>query len=607
MCGIAGIANRAGPVSQQQLELMAARLDHRGPDDHGFHIRQHVGLVHTRLSIIDLSGGHQPLFARDQSLALVANGEIYNYIELRTELEQAGYTFATHSDCEVILHAYCEYGESFLDRIFGMFAFALFDGRTEQLILARDRLGIKPLFIAHNRQGLAFASEIKALLGFFEQLPDIDPDGLVQFLQNQFNNGQTTIFRNIERVLPGEAVMIQHGAIRKRWFYWQASAIKPVDCSYEDAAARFEPLIETVMRQHMRADVPFGLFLSGGLDSSVVLALLHRYRDEPVRTFSVGFPGTSVGSELEFAGQLARQYGSQHTVIKPSAEDMFHRLPHAVWAADDLMRDNANLPTSLLAESAARELKVVFTGEGSDEVFAGYGRYRKTPFELMLKNLFKPGSGGFRIRPNFGRHLQHTLFGRDLRAAADRARQPFIDAWQACRHDWSNIQRMQYTDIMTALADNLLVKVDRMLMAWGLEGRVPFLDHRIVEFGLALPDRLKIEHRQGKAFLRRWIAADLPGDHLQRKKKGFSVPVGEWLHGDYLHRLGRVLKQHPAIREWFVTAAIDDLIQQHRKKDASRHLLALLQFALWHEIFIENKGQKPPPLIDPLDLIDHYT
>jgi len=603
MCGIAGIFSTTGPENRKLLETMGTTLSHRGPDDIGIYQAGNVGLVHTRLSIIDLSGGHQPLAANDGKLQLIANGEIYNYIELRAELEQRGHSFSTHSDCEVILHAYREYGENFLDYIFGMFAFALYDQEQQQLILVRDRLGIKPLFIAHTPNGLAFASEIKALLPAFPNPPDINPEGLAQYLQNQFSSGRTTIYKSIERLLPGEIAYLRAGAINKRYHYWSANNIAPARIVGPEAAyEQFSELMAVVMQQHMRSDVPFGLFLSGGLDSSLLLALLSKYSNEPIRTFSVGFPDSSVGSELSAAEQLAQHYHSQHTVITPDADDMFQRLPFCTWAADDLMRDNANLPTALLAEQAASELKVVFTGEGNDEIFAGYGRYRPGRIESLLKSIVYPGSGGFRTSGTFSSTHISNLFGPELRQAAKTSRKPFIEAWQSSHPDWSALQRRQYTDIQTALPDNLLPKVDRMLMGWGIEGRVPFLDHRVVEFGLALPDPMKIANHQGKVFIRRWAESLLPHDTIWRKKRGFHVPIGDWMRGEILNRMEQVLPKHSAINTWFDPTAVTQLIKQQRQgNSSSRRLMTLLQFAIWHQIFIQNKGERPPTLVDPVD------
>lgn len=601
MCGIAGIYATDGAPCAEVLQAMASRLSHRGPDHHAACIVDDTGFAHTRLSIIDLAGGDQPLYADDGRLVLIANGEIYNHLELRADLEKRGRVFATRSDCESILHAYAEYGDAFLERLCGMFAFALYDRSRRRLMLARDRLGIKPLFLARYNDGFAFASELKAFVPLLGK-PRVNPVALAQYLQSQFSTGQDTIWSGVERVQPGEVVVFEDGRMVRR-MYWSARAIAPQRISHEAAAARFDELFDLVVRQHMRADVPFGLFLSGGLDSSILLAMLSRHKGEAIRTFSVGFDDSKRGTELDLAQALAERYGSEHTVLRPAGAEMLQRLPLCVWAADDLMRDFANMPTLLLAEAAGRELKVVFSGEGGDEVFGGYGRYRAPPVERWLKQLFFPGSGGFRVSGNFRGKLARQVFGPALLEAAHEWRKPFVDAWQACPREWSDLQRMQYVDLATALPDNLLVKADRLLMAHGVEGRVPFLDHRIVEFGLSLPDELKISDRQGKLFLRRWSQSLLPEDHLRAPKRGFNVPVDAWLRGDALDRLERALTRAEGLREWVKPHAIHHLAQlQRRSHNVTKNLSALLQFAIWHRIFVDGDGTRPAPQ-DPIAFI----
>ncbi|MDF9393482.1 MULTISPECIES: asparagine synthase (glutamine-hydrolyzing) [Methylococcus] len=604
MCGIAGLFNCNLPADRLRLDQAVAKLAHRGPDDRGLFLDGRFGMGHTRLAIIDLAGGHQPLFSKDRGLALIANGEIYNFVELRAELEALGHGFQTHSDSEVILHAYLAFGDSFLERIHGMFAFALYDAAEGRLILARDRLGMKPLFLAWLPDGIAFASEIKALLPLLDQPPAIDPQGLAQYFQNQFSTGATTVFSGVERVLPGEAVIIEAGRVARRFRYWSPLAIRTEPLDFDEAAARFDTLMERVMVEHMRSDVPVGLFLSGGVDSSLLLALLSRYSDQPIRTFSVGFPGTSLTNELPLAKDLARRFGSRHREIRPDPKDIFHSLPLTVWAADDLMRDNANLPTSLLARAAGEELKVVFSGEGGDEVFAGYGRYRTSPLERLFKGLLAPGSGGFRTRGSFRGHWPKTLFGPTLLAASQHARRPVLESWREAPHGWSDLQRMQYVDLRHALPDNLLVKADRMLMAWGVEGRLPFLDHRIVEFGLGLPDRLKVAGRQGKLFLKRWGERLVPPEQLYARKRGFHVPLSEWLDEPFLKRLAQILPEHPALTPWLKPDGIRMLIADCREeRQGSAMLWAILQFAIWHQLFIAGSGERPAPLTDPLEFL----
>ncbi len=601
MCGIAGVLKQAGVVEEALLHQMAAALYHRGPDHAGLHLEGPLGLGHSRLSIIDLAGGDQPFVSEQDGLVLVANGEVYNHIELRTELEKAGREFQTHSDCETILHAYAVYGDDFLPHVGGMFAFALYDRVRQRLILARDRLGMKPLFLAHTPDGIAFASEIKALLPALGQKPVVNPAALIQFLQNQNATGRETLFDGVEQLLPSEYQVIEQGRVVDRKRYWSALDIETRDIDYQQAEAEFDVLMEQVMIEHMRADVPFGLFLSGGVDSTTLLALLSRYKDEPIRTFSLGFPDSSVGDELSTAESIARHFNSQHTIICPTGEQMLNRLVYSAWTADDLMRDFANLPTSLLAEEAAKELKVVFSGEGGDEVFAGYGRYRPGRLEVLLKGVIHPGSGGFRTGGNFRGSLAKQLFSEKLLSVADQWRQPIIDAWQATPKQWSELQRRQYVDLTTALPDNLLVKADRMLMGWSLEGRLPFVDHRVVEFGMSLPDHLKIESKQGKMFLKKWASRYLPNEHFWQKKRGFKVPVADWMHGEYLQRVAVALQASPAIQEWMRPEGLKSLItRQQVKGDVTKNIFALLQFAIWHRLFIEGDGLRPPALVDPV-------
>ena len=602
MCGIVGQFRQTGPVQRQRLETAVGRLAHRGPDERGTHLAGSVGLGHTRLSIIDLAGGHQPLRTADGALTLIANGEIYNFVELRAALQARGHVFLTHSDSEVILHAYREYGETFLDHIQGMFAFALHDPARDRLILARDRLGIKPLFLAVEPDGVSFASEIKGLLPLLTAAPEINPAGLAEYLQNQFATGATTLLRGIERVLPGEAVWIESGRIVRRQRYWSPLTVRPRDIGHEEAAREFDGLMDRVITEHMRSDVPFGLFLSGGIDSTLLLAQLSRRSEQPIRTFSVGFPGSSLKDELPQALAMSRRYGSRHQEIRPDAEAIIHSLPLTVWAADELMRDNANLPTALLAQAAGRELKVVFSGEGGDEVFAGYGRYRTSRWERLLKGLLAPGSGGFRTRGAFRGSWPRRLFQPALLEALAGARQPVVDAWRETPADWGDLRRMQSVDLRQAMPDNLLVKADRMLMAWGVEGRVPFLDHRIVEFGLSLPDDLKIAGRQGKQFLRRWAATDLDEEQLSGRKRGFYVPMSDWLDAAFLERLERILPGHPALADHFRLDGVLALIRGCRDiRHGSTLLWAIIQFALWRGYLAEGFARRPDARTDPLE------
>ena len=601
MCGIAGMVIRSGAADETVLARMASTLTHRGPEDSGLYVSESFGIAHTRLAIIDLAGGHQPIFDADKRYALVANGEIYNYVELRKELEALGARPLSHSDSEVALHGWAHWGRASLKRLHGMYAFALFDHAQRELWLVRDRLGIKPLYYARLPDRVLFASELKALLAAMPQTPAINPVALAQFFQNQHSSGRDTIFQGIHRVLPGEALRVSASLDVEPVRYWQASDVQPRSSSYEQALDEWTPLFAQVMREHLRADVPLGVFLSGGVDSAVLLAQIKRLHGQPVRSYSIGWSDAQQKDELDGAQRMAELLGSEHQAIRLSSQQVFRRLPRCVWAADDLMRDYACLPTLALAEAASRDLKVVFSGEGGDEVFAGYGRYRPSWIERSFKSLRYPGSGGFRARGELDSAWVARLFRPALGEALRQHRAPYIEAWAETPASWSALQRRQYVDLQTNLPDDLLVKADRMLMASSVEGRVPFLDHRVVEFGLSLPDALKVRKDAGKLFLKRWAEGFLPADHLWRHKSGFHVPVREWLRGPFLAALAQKLPRSAAIHEWCEPLAVQALLaRQAQKADVTREVWSLMQFAIWHRLFVQRSAATPLAEEDPL-------
>ena len=598
MCGLVGFAAKTGRPADR-IDVAMAALGHRGPDGQGTYHHNGVALGHTRLSIIDLEGGAQPLRSSCGRFALVANGEIYNHIELRERLVSEGARFATQSDSEVILQGYAAWGRDVLTRLEGMYAFALHDAEQNEVLLVRDPLGMKPLYCYEETAGVRFASEIKALLALIPQQPDLNPTALVQYMEAQHPLARDTPFCGIERVLPGEAVLVRAGQRVERWRHWSVARTTPN--SHADPISSLDSLMEGVFTQHQRADVPIGLFLSGGVDSTILLGLMRRYGMEDIHTFSIGFPGSSVGDELDVATRLATHFSTRHRVITPTPDDLLARLVQTVWAADDLMRDPANLPTLLLAEEASKTMKVVFSGEGGDESFAGYGRYRTGAAERFMKRCLFPGTGGFRARGDLRGSIANQLLGPDLQAARAHWRTPLIESWGSYPSRWSALQKMQALDLEHALPNNLLVKADRMLMAQGVEGRMPFVDRRIVEWGLMLPDSLKSDRHEGKKILKQWAADFMPTEHFAAKKRGFYVPVNDWWQGDRLALLGQILLRNEAIRRWFnpkgVTLA---LATQQRSGGAGRLLMSLLQFALWHRLFVESTVGGLPEQIDPL-------
>lgn len=599
MCGIAGVVSLNGAPSEEDLNAAANALLHRGPDGSAHSIYNNVALVHTRLAIIDLQGGDQPLHHASKPLHLVANGEIYNYPELTQRYLQAGQAFSTASDCELILHAYADKGLDGIKSLHGMFAFALQDEQQQQLVLARDRLGIKPLYYAALTDRVVFSSEIKGLLALMPNKPEVRTEALADYLQNQFNSGRETIFEGVFRVLPGECLRVDTQSLAiSHHQYWSPFDIAPVSIDADSAMQSFEQLFEQVMTEHMRSDVPYGLFLSGGIDSSLILAALDRWQSDPIRTYSIGYSGVAMQDEVSQAEDLAKHFNTEHVSLRVTRDDLFNRIVHSIWSTDDLMRDMASLPTSLLSERAAQDIKVVFSGEGGDEAFSGYRRYAAS-LENWLKGVVK-GTGGFRTRGQWQAGLPSQLLNSEL-SAVDTRRQ-FKSLWQQAPKQWSNMQRRQAIDLMTALPDNLFVKGDRTMMSFGLEGRVPFSDHRMVEFGLALPDKLKMHGTTGKQLLRQWGQSVLPAEILARPKRGFHVPVNEWLSGQFLDQLEQKIVANRVIQRWFKRDRIAELFSAQRAgKNYARHIWCLMQIAIWYQLFVERSGVKPAVEENPLD------
>jgi len=607
MCGIAGVITSSPSAAElrPQLEAAAAALRHRGPDDFGITLDGPVGLVHTRLSIIDLAGGHQPIVTPGHDLSAVVNGEIYNYVELRREYTaRSGVEPLTHSDSESVLQVYAAEGVQGLRHLNGMFALALHDRARRRVVLARDRLGIKPLYVYQDATRVAFGSELKALLPLLPTPPALDADAIAQFLENEFLSGEHTVFAGIRRVPPGHALIIDHALNVQRERYWSLQQLRALDVDMGQAQEAFSALFEQVMREHMRADVPFGLFLSGGVDSSLLCAMLTQMHDRPIDSFSVGYSVDRRRNELDDARKIARRFGTRHHALEITPDEVRSRIAHAIWSTDELMRDFAVLPTSLLAEKAGQSLKVIFTGEGGDEAFAGYARYRKNSLQRSLSNLLRPGVGGFRTRNRWPADLRKRTYSPQLQAVAGGFRRAQVEAWKDAPPAWSDLQRIQYYDLLAALPDKLLVKVDRSLMAWGVEARVPYLDHRIVEFGLGLPDALKVQGRIGKRFLREWGQRHIPGPYLMQSKKGFHVPMQQILRGEFLAQLGQALASNEAIRSWFKVDGVKGLIEaQQHTGGHSDQVWGLLQFAIWHRLFVEQPGRQPGRSEDPLDWI----
>jgi asparagine synthase (glutamine-hydrolysing) len=459
-------------------------------------------------------------------------------------------------------------------------------------------LGIKPLYVTRLSDRFVFASELKAILPLMPHRPDLCAQAITESFHNQFNTGRNTILQGVDRVQPGHFMIVSADQNVVERPYWRVEEVAPSFNSPDEALEAFDCLFNEVLNIHRLADVPYGLFLSGGLDSGSLLASLGPMTGYGLKTYTVGFDDDG-SDEADAAEAVARELGSEHTTLRLSVDDIKGRIVQNAWACDDLMRDYATLPTLAMAERAAQDLKVVFTGEGGDEVFAGYGRYRQTMIERWIKSWVHPGSGGFRTRSQIS-PAWSIVAGPRLQAASIDFRFPFKTAWQASPRRLSAVCKSQITDIKTALPDNLLVKVDRSTMAFGLEARVPFLDHRVVEFGLGLSDNLKIKGGEGKWLLRRWSESCLPASHVARKKRGFHVPIGQIFCDEFVIALAGKLQTNRAIKEWFSPEGVRTLSKSRPSAHRNRTLWSLMQFALWSNLVLENPVTLPSADEDPL-------
>jgi len=571
MCGIGGIYATDGAPDIAVLDAMAKALAHRGPDGGGRHVSGPVGMVHTRLAIVDLESGDQPIgeWQHDGGAVLVANGEIYNDPELRSRLDDVA--FATKSDCEPPLHLWRRHADSFANHLRGMYAMAIHDRNTARLILARDPFGIKPLYVTEGAFGVAFASEPQALLAAGLVAPAVDEQARDIFLQLQFSSGKRTLFDGIERVMPGETLEISNGKIITRQRIQPLPRGRHNFASEEEAIHAFNAALEDTVRCHRRADVPYGMFLSGGLDSSAVLAMMARLDSKPVLAYTASFPDTSATDERVRAANVAVAAGAEHRTVEVTAADFWRTLPRIAAAVDDACADYAIVPSYLLAETAAHDVKVVLTGEGGDEMLAGYGRYRAALRPRLLGGKTMHGRGIF---DNLGVLRQNPKGWRDDIAEAELL----------THRKNSRLQTLQEIDIAEWLPNDLLTKLDRCLMAHGLEGRAPFVDVRFAEFAFALPDRLKVQGRLGKWILRRWLADALPAAEPFADKQGFTVSVGDWMAGQAT-RLAPLVAGQPGIAEICLPGRVDVLFARLDK----RRIFAawtLLFYALWHSAHI---------------------
>ncbi len=578
MCGIAGLALRQGLTPDPAvLKAMLGALAHRGPDGSGLHIADNVGLAHNRLAIIDLAGGDQPLFAGPA--ALVANGEVYNYLELRSE---NALDCATGSDCEPPLHLYRRDGiAGYSAAMRGMYAVALHDRATGRVVLTRDPFGIKPLYLAPVEGGIAFASEPAAILASGLVQPRVRREARDELLQVQFTTGAETIFQGICRILPGETVVIADGAVVERHRRAALPEGGPEHLTEEEALARFDAAFEESVRLHQRSDVPYGLFLSGGIDSGAVLAMMKRLNDRPVRAFTARFEAPGAADEHAAAEAAARAAGAVHATVTVTETGVWRHLPEIVAAMDDPAADYAIIPSWFLARRAAEEVKVVLSGEGGDEIFGGYGRYRSAMRPWWLGGKQPRATGSFDHVSEVLREPPRTW--RDGIAAAEAA---------SAASGRTRLQVAQAADVAEWLPNDLLLKLDRCLMAHAVEGRTPFLDPGVAAAGFRLADALKVRRRTGKWILRAWLARHAPASEPFAPKQGFTVPIAAWIAG-VGERLGPLVAAQPGVAE---IARPDRVAALFRGAGGDKHrgfaAWHLLFYALWHRAHVERRSAR---------------
>ena len=627
MCGICGFFQSEPKAGEKVLRAMNGRIVHRGPDDEGYFFDGRAGLAARRLSIIDLSTGHQPLSSASENSWIAYNGEVYNFDELRSGLLAKGVSFRTHSDTEVVVNLYEEFGLDFVGKLRGMFAFAIFDRKNGRLVLARDRIGKKPLHYAvlPGNAGLVFASEIKSILEYPGIEREVDPEALDLFLTLEYIPAPLSIFKGIRKLPAGHILILENGKITISR-YWDVER-RDAQKTFAELREEFLGLLEESVRIRMISDVPLGAFLSGGIDSSAIVAMMARISPRPVKTFSIGFEEKSY-SELEYSRRVAELFGTDHYVrtLSPDIADLVVRLSRIL---DEPLGDFSNFPTYLVSKTAREKVTVVLSGDGGDEIFGGYEHYiaqkigRSLDFPLLrplgiplskASRFFTPSDlkkGAVNRIKRFGEGLGHSARNRHFRwmlfLSAEQKkrlyapaflredflddicdRQPFAAFFESSRR-FDGINRDLYLDLKTYLVDDIMVKVDRMSMAASLEARAPLLDHKLVEFAFSLPPEMKVRGATTKWFFKKAMEGILPPEVIYRRKEGFSIPIKSWLKGELKDLMLEYLSEK-RIRDLgifnpgYVASMIDDHLQN--RENHSHRLWALILFHLWHDHFV---------------------
>jgi asparagine synthase (glutamine-hydrolysing) len=626
MCGICGVANPAFDSNNLRLTVqkMMKAMTHRGPDQSGTYFNKSIGLGHQRLSIIGVETGQQPIFNEDGRIAIVFNGEIYNYLELKTDLVGRGHVFRTGSDTEVIIHSYEEYGEGCLGRLRGMFAFAIYDAHQETLFLARDRLGIKPLYYLSSKECFAFASEIKSFLLANLYQPQVNQEAIHDYLFLNYTIAPATAFLGIEKLPPGHWLRYQHGKITIR-SYWDYASVQPLKLSEAEWLEGLEAIFTETTRMHLMSEVPLGAFLSGGIDSSYTVGIMSKLTSKPVKTFTVGYEGAPEASELQYAQIVAKHFHTEHHefILRPT--EFSDVIPKVLWHLDEPIAEYATIPLMLLSYLAKKHVTVMLSGEGADELLAGYPIYRlmgqlenyqslpqwmRAAFSDPILSLFLGNKRGGKYKDWIRLPLEKRYLGNGSRLTTGIQARLYSQEFKAQLQEGrlykqiaefygkvgakDPVERMLYLDTKTWLPDDLLLKADKTTMAAAIELRVPFLDHKLVEFAASVPSSLKVRGKEGKYLLKRLCEGFLPREIIYRKKQGFPVPMRQWLQKDLLPMAkDYLLDSRSRQRGYFNLSYVEDLILRHSdsRDDLSVNIWSLLVLEMWHRIFIDGDSE----------------
>ena len=627
MCGICGKAalGNERPMNSIVVEHMMEALHHRGPDDKGLYRDDHASLGHRRLSIIDLNTGHQPISNEDRSIWIVYNGEIYNFKELRKQLVQQGHTFSTNTDTEVIVHLYEQYGEECVSKLRGMFAFALWDKKKKRLFLARDRVGIKPLYYVLTGDALIFASEIKALLVDPSVSREVDPEVIDTFLTHLYSPGNDTLIRGIKRLPPGHYLILEKGEVKLSQYWDLRFASNPRNGNSKLVTEELTDLLRETVRDHMISDVPVGVLLSGGVDSTGILSFVVEQTSHEVKTFTIGFDGESFADERFYARIAAKQFGSEHHELTITPQDFLEFLPKYVWHMEEPVCEPPAVALYYVTKMAREHVKVLLSGEGGDEAFAGYQNYRNMLWLERMKAMGQPWKSiGQRILgecasvPSLRRFEKYSFmidkpledyyysrtagpfsffnrskpdlyskkFGQRLK---DGSSTKYVRDLFAHMAGEPTLNKMLYVDTKTWLPDDLLIKADKITMANSLELRVPLLDHKVLEFAARLPVSYKVKGFNTKHILKKALDGRIPREIVNRKKTGFPVPVESWFKNELRDFACGVLTDRRTLERGyfdkdFLQALIDD-----RAQFASHvpEIFSLVTLELWHRSFID--------------------